>query len=367
MSVSKDSKTKTWTVQLWYKDFAGKRKHTTKRGFATKKEAEKYEHNFLSSDHPEKLTVGQLIKAYLEDWDIKLKTGAIRQTTHEIKERSLRLYVTPYFKDTDAASLTTANIDVWIKELTENPPLTKSKQKRLSSGTIKLAKQALSHAFDFGKKNFGLPKNPVDDSNKIPYYSNDKRTMWTREQFLVFHNALADKDLQIMFDTIFASGLRIGEVLALTPNDIQPYTITVVKTIVQVKKQGTGINPPKTKSSERVVAIPHGLYFALVDYMNTIHNLKPTDRIFPCTASNARHLLKDIEKKLNLPHTSPHLLRHLYASTIYSECKDLTVLAKQLGHKNVDITAQVYTHFIEGNDRTVVDNLESVLTLKKPK
>lgn len=367
MSVTKDPIKKTWTVQVWYKDFAGKRKHTTKRGFATKKEAEKYERNFLSAEHPAKLTVGQLVKEYLKDWEVKLSTGIVRQTTYVSKKRVIKRFIVAYFENTDAYSLSTANVNEWINNLTKTSSLTNPKSERLCSGTIKMAKQALSQIFEYGKQNFGLTSNPVDGANNIPHYSNDKRSMWTIEQFIQFHNALAGNHMQIVYDIIFASGLRIGEVLALTPNDIAPYYLNVSKTVVYTVGRGTEINPPKTKSSARKVEIPRGLYYDIVRYMENIPNLKPTDRLFPWCAHSLRVLLMLTEEKLKLPHTSLHILRHLYASTVYNECKDLTVVSKQLGHKNIDITSKIYTHFIEGNDRAVVDNLESVLTIKEQK
>lgn len=74
--------------------------------------------------------------------------------------------------------------------------------------------------------------------------------------------------------------------------------------------------------------------------------------------------MKRIEKKLGLPHTSPHMLRHLYASTIYAETKDLTIIASQLGHASTDVTAKIYVDLIKGNDRKAVDNLENILTIK---
>ena len=87
MSVSKDLANKTWTVQVWYKDYTGKRKHTTKRGFATKREAERWEHEFSLSEHSADITIGEMAKAYMKYLDEQQRLGNIRQNTVTLKKQ----------------------------------------------------------------------------------------------------------------------------------------------------------------------------------------------------------------------------------------------------------------------------------------
>ena len=49
MKAQKDKKTGKWLIQFRYTDWQGVRRKTTKRGFATKREAEEYVRNFLAS------------------------------------------------------------------------------------------------------------------------------------------------------------------------------------------------------------------------------------------------------------------------------------------------------------------------------
>lgn len=364
MSVTKDLKTKTWTAQIWYKDFTGKRRHTTKRGFATKREAEKYEREFLCFDRPAEMTIGEITTKFEHKMDMQITSGELQDTTVERKKTAIKNYILPYFKDTQASKITTDNINDWINALiTEHKP---AKKNRLSSGTIKNAKQILSQMFEYGIRNCGLKENPVTYSNKISFYSEDSRVMWTTEQFVRFHNTIEAirPDISMALDIVFASGLRIGEVLALTPNDITPYKISVVKTVIIKPHKVVLVHDPKTKSSTRDVQIPRALFFRIFEYIGQIDDITGTDRIFSVTDKMCRHWIKKIEEQLGLPHTSPHMLRHLYASTLYSKTKDLTIIASQLGHASIDVTAQVYVGLIKGNDRNAIDKLEDILTIK---
>lgn len=364
MSVSKDLNTKTWTAQIWYKDFTGKRRHTTKRGFATKREAEKYEREFLCFDRPVDITIGEIAKKFKAKMDMQVISGELQDTTVDKKKGDIDRYILPYFEKTIASKVTTDNINEWIHELITNRK--SNRGSRLASGTIKSPKQILSQIFEYGIRNLGLKKNPVTFADKIGFYSEDNRVMWTVEQFTRFHNMISIENptVSMALDIVFASGLRIGEVLALTPNDITPYKISIVKGVVKRPKAGMVFHKPKTSSSVRDVEIPRALFFRIFNYIDDIPNITGTTRIFNVDDRYCRRWMKRIEKKLGLPHTSPHMLRHLYASTIYAETKDLTIIASQLGHASTDVTAKIYVDLIKGNDRKAVDNLENILTIK---
>lgn len=367
MSVHKDLQTKTWYVQAWYKDFAGRRKHTTKRGFATKKDAERWEREFISGDHPENITVGELAKKFFVDVAARVTAGSLRATTAYHKEESYNNMVKQYFEKTNAREITTRDINEWLVTLvTKHETHFKDKTRRLSSGTIKNGKQVLSQIFDFGIANYGLTNNPVNNASDLSFTTHDTRVMWTKEQFILFRNTLFDKPAVCMlFDIIFASGLRMSEVLGLTPADIEPYHLVIVKGAVRLPKHGTIINPPKTRSSERHVEIPRSLYFAIRDFIKTIPDIKDTDRIFPFTASYAGQVMRNAEKEQKLPHTSPHMLRHLYASMIYAGSQgDLNIVAKQLGHSSIDVSAKMYVELLHGRNREAVDRMEKLFTIK---
>ena len=95
MSVYKDSKRNTWYVQIRYKDWTGKTRHTCKRWFPTKAAAKKYEMEFLNSisRNPE-ITFANLVEKYMEDMRPRLKP-----TTIENKQSIYNLRIIPYLGD----------------------------------------------------------------------------------------------------------------------------------------------------------------------------------------------------------------------------------------------------------------------------
>lgn len=360
MAVYKDSTTKTWYVQLWYKDFTGKRKHTTKSGFARKQDAEKWERDFKSTDHPERMSMKALITKFKDFSSSRVVLRKIRQTTYDTKMAMIDYYILPYFNDVDIMHVTTANINDWLTALAQR----KTKRgDRLSSGTINIVKNVLSQIFEYGNTNRYCTVNPVKQSESVGEYTTDKRAKsWSLEEFNKFYASLVRDDEKVAVLIMFLAGLRVGEVCALTPGDITPKTITVVKT--KVNQYGpTVINPPKTKSSKRTVIIPEDLYNAIKAYIASIPKIKRTDKIFNFTASNLNAKIRSRCKTLNLPKISSHTLRHSYASLLYALCKDLTVVSHQLGHANAKITAEIYAHMTLGEDEKAAEKLNNLVNL----
>lgn len=365
MAVYKDEQNKTWYVQCWYKDFSGKRKHTTKSGFKTKREAEAWERDFKSCDHSNIMTIGELIAAYKKYLHTKVGLGKLRESTEYGKCNRIDTYILPYFKDTRADKVTTEDINEWLLMLTKTKYVdAKGNEKRLSSGTINITRCDFSQIFEYGISNKGLTRNPVERSEHVAKYSNDTREIWTKEQFMLFRDNIKVPAVRLFFDILFLTGLRTGEASALTPADISPCKLSVVKTCTYAGKKKL-IGPPKTDSSKRDVVISEGLYNAIMDYIRTVPNLKPTDRIFPYTQTNYRHHLSGLIKKLGLPHTSQHCLRHAYASYLYEAGKDITVVTKQLGHANSKITLQTYTHMVDNKAEKTVPLVDCIYNTQK--
>lgn len=77
MSVSRDKKRGTWTVEAWYRNSMGERHKKTKRGFTSKKKAVAWERDFLAScEERVEVTVETFVKnMYARDVYPRLRTG----------------------------------------------------------------------------------------------------------------------------------------------------------------------------------------------------------------------------------------------------------------------------------------------------
>lgn len=113
----------------------------------------------------------------------------------------------------------------------------------------------------------------------------DEMNFWTKEEFSKFIDAVMDKQRSYTaFMTLFWTGMRIRELLALTPVDIdfEDKTINISKTYQRIDRKDI-VTPQKTPKSNRVITVPDFLLADLKDYTSSIYCLENTDRLFPVT------------------------------------------------------------------------------------
>lgn len=109
MSVSKDEKTGKWTVQCYYENWKGEKKHKKKRGFTTKKEALEWERDFLRSTSADlEMTLGAFVDIYFRD-----KAGELKDRTIKNKRYMIEVHILPYFANKRMNEITPADIIQW--------------------------------------------------------------------------------------------------------------------------------------------------------------------------------------------------------------------------------------------------------------
>lgn len=193
----------------------------------------------------------------------------------------------------------------------------------------------------------------------------EKRILQDHEKLLLKKADFTLKQ-KVFVNILLYCGLRRGEVLALTKNDIRDCRIDVNKTLVFEKNKGVIKQMPKSKAGIRKVPIPKELSVILRPYLNYIDTLylftKKDGTIM--SETSFRRLWTSIINKMNLAAggtnnlktitgLTPHIFRHNYATSLYYadiKVKDAQYL---LGHKSVDITLDIYTHLDKENTETV--------------
>ena len=96
----------------------------------------------------------------------------------------------------------------------------------------------------------------------------DEMEIWTKDEFQQFADCLMDKRISwLAFQILFWTGIRIGELLALTFGDVDldGKVITISKSYQRLKGKDV-ITPPKTPKSNRRVNIPQFLADDIRDY-----------------------------------------------------------------------------------------------------
>lgn len=149
------------------------------------------------------------------------------------------------------------------------------------------------------------------------------------------------------------TGLRIGEVCALSWNDIdfENQIFHIRSTVARVKSTDDGsnskliIDKPKTKSSLRDIPIPSKLLPILVFMKQRATGIYvvSTNNCFisPRTYDYRYHKLLE---EYNIPSVNYHVLRHTFATRCIEVGVDVKTLSEILGHANVSITLNTYVH-----------------------
>ncbi len=172
-------------------------------------------------------------------------------------------------------------------------------------------------------------------------------------------------------------GLRAGEVLALSWNDIQGDMLTVAGSVEEVPRMPLQIKRPKTEAGRRTVTLPSPVVTALQEHK--VKQLKqrlafgqgklPDDAlVFPNKYNGgiARRTGLSIEwaktvKALGLPPVTFHGLRHTMASALVDAGLPVTMIASRMGHASAAVTLRVYSHLYPKDDRAAAEAIERMI------
>lgn len=324
MSVHLD-KNKTYYVQYYYV-VDGKRIHTKKRGFKTKREAKEFDELCKKKTRIIGVTLEKFVNYYFED------------KKHELKERSINTkknmiykHILPYFGSKKMDKITSLDILEWQNMMME---------KGYEDTYLRSIRNQLNALFTHATKYYDLNKNPCTIVPKMGKVDADKVNFWTLEEYREFISKLDQtKNHYIIFQVLFWTGMRVGELLALTKKDIDlnKNQINIDKTYYRDGKNDI-ISAPKTSSSIRVVDIPQFLADELKAHMNRIYDLKDDQRLFPIGHEAVQHKLQRTIKEYNLKYIHVHCLRHSCAAYLISQNVPAIVIKERLGHKDIQIT-----------------------------
>lgn len=190
----------------------------------------------------------------------------------------------------------------------------------------------------------------------------DEMQFWTKEEFDQFIEAVMDKRMSyIAFMLLYWTGMRLGELLALTAGDIdlEKQTISVNKSYQRIEKRDV-ITEPKTPKSKRVITIPEFLVADLQDYLNSLYHSRKHDRILPVTKYYLEHEMKRGVEKSGVKRIRIHDIRHSHASLLVEMGFSPLEIADRLGHEKVETTLNTYSHLYPNKQMKLAQKLNNV-------
>ena len=348
MKAEKDKKTGKWLIQYRYTDWQGKRRKSTKRGFATKREAEEWLRNFLITQKADfDMKFENFWKMYCADMETRL-----REHTMRTKKYIVELKILPYFGNKRVNDITAADIRQWQNELIKMG---------YSPTYLKTINNQLSAIFNYAVRYYDLKSNPCAKAGSMGKSKAEEMDFWTGEEFRKFIDSVMNKRLSYMaFMILYWTGMRLGELLALNPKDVdlEKRTISITKSYQRLGKKDV-ITPPKTSKSKRVITIPEFLAADIKDYMDSLYDLQEDDRLFPITKYYLEHEMQRGIKESGVKRIRVHDLRHSHASMLIELGFSPLEIANRLGHEKVETTLNTYAHLYPNKQTKLAERLDS--------
>lgn len=345
MTVYKDEERGTW---FFITRINGKQ--VKRRGFKTEKAAllaeakmeDDYEEQLIDEENA---TFEYVANKYLDWYKKRRKLSSYTKIASIIN-----IHLIPKFGKKKIKSIRARNITNFQDDLIDD---------EYASSHIKKIHSVLSATFNFAIRQEYTTENPALIAGNVDLEEEKQVNFWTLEEFKEFIKHVDDPLYHALFMTLYYSGMRKGELLALTWGDIdfKNNTININKT-----EYNRVVTTTKTKASTRIVIMPTHVMTLLQKIKNQTKP-KMTYVVFGefhdsiATSTLDRQYDKYIEaskvKRIRL-----HDFRHSHASYLINKGIIISVVAARLGHSDVATTLNTYSHLFPTTEKEAVLTME---------
>ena len=352
MAVYKEDKTNTWRVLYRYTDWNGERKQSQKRGFKTKREAQAWEReqlNKLGGDLD--MNFKSFVEHYSEDMQTRLK-----ENTWETKKHIIETKLVPFFGKLKMCNITAQQIITWQNELINYKD---DKGKPYSPVYLRTIHNQLSAIFNHAVRYYNLKENPCQKAGSMGKKKNREMLFWTKDEYLKFADVMMDKPLSYYaFEMLYWTGIREGELLALTPADFdfEKQTVTISKSFQHLNGRDI-VTSPKTEKSNRTIKLPNFLCDEIQDYLKMLYDVGLDDRMFPVTKIYLYREMERGSKQAGIKRIRIHDIRHSHVSLLIDMGFSATAIADRVGHESIDITYN-YAHLFPSKQTEMAEKLD---------
>ena len=390
-----ESQRKDGRYQYQYTDIGGKRRCVYSLALSDLRQQEKkiqrdIEDGIRRADS-KKITLSDLIQIYLEgNLRIKATTKAnyISHWETHIKNSSLG--------NTAIADIRSSDIVRFYNKLSE----------KLALNTISLINSMVQPSFEMAVEDDLIRKNPCKGAmRKIVGRESVKKNALTVEEQRIFIEFVSTHNVYSkylpLFVTLLGTGMRIGECLGLTWENIDfknsliyvEHTLQY-KDLKDVKGHRFFITEPKTESGKRVIPmitdvkqqllkqkekfffLHHGKCCIVDGYTNFVFLTPKGTTIQPCDVNlvlnrvvSAYNTGEEKSAKIGkrtpvlLPHMSNHILRHTFCTRFCENESNVKVIQEIMGHSDINVTMNTYNHVTVEKAKEVMEDLEGKISI----
>lgn len=348
MPVYKDKERGTYYVSC----YTSLHRKKTKRGFKTKKAAMEWEREFtLSENNDLSMTFKSFVEAYHQDMLHK-----IREHTWQTKNAIINSAILPYFGKMALSNIKAADVLKWQNRMLG---YRNDKGKPYSPAYLRTINSQLSAVFNHAVKYYGLRCNPVVKAGSMGKKDAREMAFWTKEEYLKFIEEVMDKPISFYaFEMLYWCGLRMGELLALTPKDFDftHNTVRINKSYQRIKQKDV-ITDPKTPKSIRTIVMPEFLAEEMNACISSLYGIEEDDRIFQISNHYLHNEMDRGSKAAGVKRIRIHDLRHSHVSLLINQGFSAVDIAARVGHESIDITYR-YAHMFPTTQTAIANRLD---------
>lgn len=351
MPVYFDENKKTWYCKFYYEDYTGAKKQKLKRGFKLQREAKDWERSFLEKmQGTPDMTFQALYDLYIEDMSHRLRENSVDGKKNVFKNRIL-----PYFKDKPVNAITPADVRAW-----QNEQISKG----YSNAYLDRIQNMLTTIMNYAVKYYNLPVNPCDKAGHMGKRTRSQK-FWTVDEFNKVMASVTDPAAHTALMVLFYSGMRFGELLALTMQDLdfEANTININKSLQHRAKAGDLITPPKTDNGIRCISMPPAIMQTIKSYTERIYGISDKDRVFTFTKSLINGNMKRGAASAKVQNIRIHDIRHSHVSLLIEMGFSPHLIAERIGD-TVQMVNNTYGHLYPTKHKEVADKLNELLVSK---
>ena len=278
------------------------------------------------------------------DISLKMNRASRKELTHRGYIGNLNKHVLPFFGNRKIDSIKPSELSLWQNNLLE----------KLSSKSVINIRIIFNGIFEDALRDEIIQKNPFSIVKAPKNIAIRENSPFSKDDIFEILNTSPD-EIKLFFAIGFFTGMRTGEITALKWGDIDLEN----KTISVKATRNKGIETsPKTKSSIRDVDILKVLIPNIENHLKYKIDESPyvfTSRLnkpYYSAVKISTCYWKMILKKLNISYRNLYQMRHTFASMMIASGEDILWVSSMLGHKNANITLQVYAKYIKNEKKS---------------
>ena len=361
----------TWTAHMNWTDMNGKKQQKKVGGFETRKAATEYHNQFMTSIQQgrrrgtTKLRVGEYL---LNEW-LPKQENILKESSFATYVRIVNSYLVPHLGNIRLEEVNARRIEQMFNDLLKTGARGKSLKANtaLSAKTVSDIAGVLHRAFKDAVRWDLIATNPVTSAKKPPRRTKEM-SAWTPEELNRFINVSSTDRCFAIWHLAATSGMRRGELLGLTWNDIDFTTgkVTIRKTRIRAGNK-TIEETPKSRKSQRTFAIDKQTLAVLKKWKTrqgsehlalgtkvSDHVVTETDGSLPNPNTFSRRF-KALCKRSELRMIRLHDMRHSYVVAARRAGADLKTISERIGHADPKVTLTVYDHvFVEDDEKAAI-------------